>query len=57
MDKQLRLYADAKASFEKLHLIVRSHPQIIYQIASCYEKLGDVDQATEWCVGWAATVQ
>ncbi|KAF0290444.1 Intraflagellar transport protein 88 [Amphibalanus amphitrite] len=50
VDKQLRLYADAKASFEKLHLIVRSHPQIIYQIASCYELLGDVDQATEWYV-------
>ena len=47
-NKNMRLYADAKDSFVKLHTIVRSHPQIIYQIARCSELLGDIDQATEW---------
>lgn len=48
-NKHMRLYADAKDSFMKLHTIVRSHPQIIYQIAHCSELLHDIDQATEWC--------
>ena len=47
-NKKLGLYEEALEDFFKLHSIVRNHSEVVYQIASLYEAMGDVDQAIEW---------
>ena len=49
-NKKLGLYEEALEDFFKLHSIVRNHSEVVYQIASLYEAMGDVDQAIEWYV-------
>lgn len=31
-----------------MHAIVRNYPPVVYQIASLYQELSDIDQASEW---------
>ncbi len=47
-NKKLGFYEDALEAFFKLQAIVRNHSQVMYQIASLYELMGDVGQAVEW---------
>ena len=47
-NKKLRFYEESLESFFKLQSIVRNHPQVMYQIANLYEKMGDINQAVEW---------
>ncbi|KAI0213548.1 Intraflagellar transport 88 [Lamellibrachia satsuma] len=47
-NKNLKRYEDALDSFYKLHGILRNSPQVIYQIADIYDKLGDMAQSVEW---------
>ncbi|KAK2185541.1 hypothetical protein NP493_231g03022 [Ridgeia piscesae] len=47
-NKNLKRYEDALDSFYKLHAILRNSPQVIYQLADIYDKLGDTSQSVEW---------
>jgi len=47
-NKQLGHLDDAIDYFQKLHVIISNHPEVIYQIASLNEMIGDLEQAIEW---------
>lgn len=49
-NKKLGRNEEALDAFYKLQAILRNHPQVLTQIASLYERLGDIDQALEWFV-------
>lgn len=49
-NKQLGLLDDAIDCFQKLHVVISNHPEVIYQIASLNEMIGDLEQAIEWYV-------
>lgn len=46
--KQLGHLDDAIDCFQKLHVIISNHPEVIYQIALLNEMIGDLEQAIEW---------
>jgi len=50
VNKQLGLLEDALNCFLKLQSIVRHHPEVLYQLGTLYESVGDVDQGIEWYV-------
>lgn len=47
-NKQLGHLDDAIDCFQKLHVIISNHPEVIYQIALLNEMIGDLEQAIEW---------
>lgn len=47
-NKKLGRYEEALDSLLKMHAIVRNYPPVVYQIASLYQELSDIDQASEW---------
>lgn len=47
-NKQLGHLDDAIDCFQKLHVIISNHPEVIYQIASLNGMIGDLEQAIEW---------
>lgn len=46
--KQLGHLDDAIDCFQKLHVVISNHPEVIYQIALLNEMIGDLEQAIEW---------
>ncbi|KAJ1561400.1 Intraflagellar transport protein 88, partial [Cladochytrium tenue] len=48
VNKRLGLYADALQCFEKLHSILRSSAEVMYQIADIYDRKGSLQQSMEW---------
>ncbi|CAG0923155.1 unnamed protein product, partial [Notodromas monacha] len=49
-NKKLGRLEESLDAFYKLQAILRNHPQVLIQIASIYEQLGDLYQALEWYV-------